>query len=316
VPGFTDVASAKESAAYRAIMSSKREMLESTVAALPGSVALAFGRLQPEGGYAHDKVNRNSFAGYKDGTSIVVLTASMLNHSCWCNACQQMMECKPGGYAMRIYANCDIAADEEITISYVETLPLLPERMAHLRNTYGFDCLCPACIRPDVGAQLENVSTLFDEFTKAAEKSKRLHQLGSLGSLKPAWLTETQYENILRPAWLTETEHENILRGKEVLRMLRACSKGIDFMTCAIVCTDLASLLAIVRPQNWVAEASGFLHELRAFEALTYGSFEHADLSEVDRDLAALEEYRVAPPPPQDAATVLAALFQNSGTPS
>lgn len=287
MPGFTDAASARESAAYQAILSSRREVLESKVAALPESAALAFGRLNPDSGTANDKVNRNSFGGHEDGTCVVNLTASMLNHSCWFNACQQNMEeRKPGGYAMRIYANCDIAADEEITISYMSTCPPLPERRAYLRETYGFECTCHACIRPDVGAQLQKVSTMYADFMKSMGQIQRTRLL--LGSL----------------TWLKEQERENISKGKEVLRLMRAFGKGVGFMYCGNVCGRLSCLLSIVRPQNWVAEALGFAREARAFQALTYGAFEHADFSVVDRGLASLEELRVAPPPPQDAATV------------
>jgi hypothetical protein len=271
--GFTDEARARESAAYKEFRRNADEELASKVAALPESVALAFGRLAPEDGDAGDKFNRNSFAGHEARTSSVMLTASMLNHACWRNASQQSMELrKPGGYATRIYTNCDIAAGEEITISYVETYPLAPERRAHLRRTYGFECTCPACVRPDVGAQLENRSNLYREFYGATKVIQlQMRQLGVVLSSDKERMEQVRKCITLR---------------QEFLHVLQACNS--DPAQCGFVCQGLSTLMMIARSKNWVAEASGYLREKRAFEALTYGAFEHGDYSEVDKQLAQL----------------------------
>lgn len=67
--------------------------------------------------------------------------ASRFNHSCVPNACFAWNE-KLG--VETVYAIKDIAAGEEITLSYVDPLYDVSARMWELWH-YGFECDCPAC---------------------------------------------------------------------------------------------------------------------------------------------------------------------------
>ncbi|KAM6943616.1 histone-lysine N-methyltransferase SMYD3 [Xenentodon cancila] len=65
---------------------------------------------------------------------------SLLNHDCRPN-CVMMFE----GTKLQLRAVQDISPEEELTISYVETLSLTEERQRQLEDQYHFTCCCQRC---------------------------------------------------------------------------------------------------------------------------------------------------------------------------
>lgn len=68
-----------------------------------------------------------------------------MNHSCTPKACYYVHRDHEPFQGISVYAATDIAAGEEVTISYLD--PLLPstQRQALLKAAYNFDCVCPTC---------------------------------------------------------------------------------------------------------------------------------------------------------------------------
>jgi hypothetical protein len=73
--------------------------------------------------------------------------AHFINHSCVPNTRQSFRVGKPGQLpALQLTAQSTIAADQEITISYIETNQrTYEERQAELQESYQFTCKCLAC---------------------------------------------------------------------------------------------------------------------------------------------------------------------------
>ncbi|KAI9095951.1 hypothetical protein DFS34DRAFT_560979, partial [Phlyctochytrium arcticum] len=67
--------------------------------------------------------------------------ASYFNHSCDPNA-----QCLQTQKQMTITTRCAVAADESLTISYIDTNMPLQARRARLRNEYFFICMCERCV--------------------------------------------------------------------------------------------------------------------------------------------------------------------------
>lgn len=85
------------------------------------------------------------------------VTFARINHSCTPNAYNHF---RPASGAQMVYSLRDIAAGEEIEVSYIlETLPLRT-RQARLKG-WGFTCICPACSQQDrfAGDDYENALT-------------------------------------------------------------------------------------------------------------------------------------------------------------
>lgn len=74
--------------------------------------------------------------------SAAFLLASMLNHSCE----PSLSVSWPHNNAVaRFTAARDIAAHEQLTISYIDAEQGAAQRQATLRFAYGFACSCPRC---------------------------------------------------------------------------------------------------------------------------------------------------------------------------
>lgn len=75
--------------------------------------------------------------------SAAYLLASMLNHSC--EPALDVTFPHNNGVAAFVAAR-DIAAREQLTISYVDSGLALPRRRQDLLFGYGFTCACPRCV--------------------------------------------------------------------------------------------------------------------------------------------------------------------------
>ena len=69
--------------------------------------------------------------------------ASLLNHSCEPNLGVAL---SPGAH-LSLFASRDVAAGEELTISYVDAGLDVDTRRRALRHGYGFECRCARCDR-------------------------------------------------------------------------------------------------------------------------------------------------------------------------
>ncbi|KAI8239899.1 hypothetical protein K4K55_001391 [Colletotrichum sp. SAR 10_96] len=76
------------------------------------------------------------------GMIAVHANISKINHSCRSNAASQW---DWDLLAHRLWAVRDIAAGEEITISYFDPIQTLRERQRYARETLGFECTCSHC---------------------------------------------------------------------------------------------------------------------------------------------------------------------------
>lgn len=103
-----------------------------------------------------------------EGGSGVFWFASRINHSC-----------SPNAYAswnrnllrLTVHAIVDILADEEITISYVLPYYSVENRLALLRDHYGFDCICPICnLATPEGLRGEQVRRSMEALHRAADR--------------------------------------------------------------------------------------------------------------------------------------------------
>ncbi len=66
---------------------------------------------------------------------------SLLNHSCRPNTLPLYY-----GRQLVLKAVRDIGPDEQLFITYTETMQLLSERQHHLQSTYNFTCACERCL--------------------------------------------------------------------------------------------------------------------------------------------------------------------------
>ncbi|WQF90530.1 Putative SET domain-containing protein [Colletotrichum destructivum] len=79
------------------------------------------------------------------GMIAVHANISKINHSCRSNAASQW---DWDMLAHRLYAVRDIAADEEITISYINPIQTLQARQEYAKSVLGFVCACSQCKAP------------------------------------------------------------------------------------------------------------------------------------------------------------------------
>ena len=66
---------------------------------------------------------------------------SLLNHSCRPNTVQLF-----NGRYLILKAKRDIGPDEQLFITYTDTLQLLSERQRELQKGYNFTCACERCL--------------------------------------------------------------------------------------------------------------------------------------------------------------------------
>jgi SET and MYND domain-containing protein len=67
---------------------------------------------------------------------------SLANHVCDPNLDAVWLD---GDATITLRARRDIAAGEELRITYIDSTVPVAERRETLRFGYGFDCACPAC---------------------------------------------------------------------------------------------------------------------------------------------------------------------------
>ncbi|KAI0760521.1 SET domain-containing protein [Fomes fomentarius] len=82
--------------------------------------------------------------GENAGTAGVFLTASRFNGSCHPNVYHHL---DPESHQMVFRAVTDIAAGEELCITYCNILATRHERQAELKESFRFECCCIACSR-------------------------------------------------------------------------------------------------------------------------------------------------------------------------
>ncbi|TDZ61881.1 SET domain-containing protein 5 [Colletotrichum trifolii] len=87
------------------------------------------------------------------GMIAVHANISKINHSCRPNAASQW---DWDVLAHRLYAARDIAANEEITISYLNPIQTLQDRQEYSKNKLGFKCACSQCKASSKSADLSD----------------------------------------------------------------------------------------------------------------------------------------------------------------
>lgn len=110
-------------------------LLRATAASLGGSTAAA---ATP---YATIAGSGGSAAQHRPGSAAFLL-ASLLNHSCEPNL---DISWPRNNAVARFTAARDIAAHEQLTISYIDAGQGAAQRQAALQFAYGFACGCPRC---------------------------------------------------------------------------------------------------------------------------------------------------------------------------
>ncbi|POS72242.1 Mcg1p [Diaporthe helianthi] len=92
----------------------------------------------------HSTFTTNMFDETAPGASSLFLQASRFNHSCVPN-CDYGHMSDETRTTMTIRASQDIKAGEELCLTYVTYYDDRAQRMADLKQNWGFDCNCPAC---------------------------------------------------------------------------------------------------------------------------------------------------------------------------
>jgi len=90
----------------------------------------------------HDLAALARSAAHGSGTAVYALP-SLLNHSCDPNVDAVW---RHGDSKITLAARRDIAAGEELTITYIDASEPAEERREALRFAYGFECRCAACV--------------------------------------------------------------------------------------------------------------------------------------------------------------------------
>jgi len=92
------------------------------------------------------KITRNVFR-YKEQAAAVFGFGTRFNHGCEFNATYEIDETIKPKNVMVFTTIRDIAAGEEIFIPYIDIneYETKEDRLAHLKQNYGFDCGCPLC---------------------------------------------------------------------------------------------------------------------------------------------------------------------------
>ena len=92
------------------------------------------------------KMTRNVFK-YNEQAGVVFGYGTRFNHSCDFNVTYEIDSTVKQKNVMAFTTTRDINAGEELYITYVDTNehPEVEERLTHLKDNYGFDCICPLC---------------------------------------------------------------------------------------------------------------------------------------------------------------------------
>ncbi|KAL4448227.1 hypothetical protein ABPG75_005446 [Micractinium tetrahymenae] len=126
-------------------LSDPSALLRAAAASLGGSgaAAAAFGAAVPgsSSGGSSSGSGAGSTAQHHPGSAAFLL-ASMLNHSCEPNL---DISWPHNNAVARFTAARDIAAHEQLTISYIDAEQSAAQRQAALQFAYGFSCGCPRC---------------------------------------------------------------------------------------------------------------------------------------------------------------------------
>ena len=105
-----------------------------TAAAVPGTLT--------PGSSSHSSDDGIGSPGQHLPGSAAFLLASLFNHSCEPNL---VMSWPHNNAVARFTAARDIAAHEQLTISYIDAEQGAAQRRAALQFAYGFACRCPRC---------------------------------------------------------------------------------------------------------------------------------------------------------------------------
>ena len=118
-------------------------------AELPAGVDSAGEALQLLG-----RLKCNSFATSIDDISLVYGLGIYLAASCFNHACAPNCEQRADGCCMKVTALRDVAAGEELTITYIELPQLAVDRQEDLSSGYYFQCQCALCVTADDDAAM------------------------------------------------------------------------------------------------------------------------------------------------------------------
>ncbi|XP_040020831.2 histone-lysine N-methyltransferase SMYD3 isoform X2 [Gasterosteus aculeatus] len=95
---------------------------------------------------------------------------SLLNHDCWPNCVMVFV-----GTKLQLRAVRDINPEEELTISYIETLSSTEERRRQLEDQYHFTCRCQHCDSQDKdGLMLSGHKSTWDPLKEALPRLEGL----------------------------------------------------------------------------------------------------------------------------------------------
>ncbi|XP_041644416.1 histone-lysine N-methyltransferase SMYD3 [Cheilinus undulatus] len=104
---------------------------------------------------------------------------SLLNHDCRPN-CVMVFE----GTRLQLRAVQDISAEEELTISYIETLSLTEDRQKQLEEQYNFTCHCHSCDSQEKdGIMLSGSESSWQQLKEALPRLEKLKMESNWGAL-------------------------------------------------------------------------------------------------------------------------------------
>ena len=181
--------------------------------------------------------------GSREGA--VFADACRINHAC----CPNAHICWSKALAKQtVHAVHEIAAGDEITVSYAEPGSVCAARRSHLRNTFGFDCTCVLC-------------ALTGEALRASDaRQRRLAALVALLAVPHARRAAgTKTVDLV-------TEKLRLLKA-EGLPVEWAHMDMVDAFTCCCVAGDFAAarpwmLSAIQAAQTMLGKDSKVVHDL------------------------------------------------------
>lgn len=110
-----------------------------------------------------------------DGTpddDAIFITAARFNHSCIAN-CEYAFATSD---TIEVTVVKPVAKDEELTIAYVSLLQSSAERAGRLKEDFGFECTCPACVDATVRAKVRRAHHSFGPMHQDACRIARCHE--------------------------------------------------------------------------------------------------------------------------------------------
>lgn len=157
--------------------------------------------------------NNNFALSGQSGKRAVFLTVARLNHSCIPNAQGNLNTALPGSQ-FTIHALREIAAGEEITISYLhDELGIRSMRQKVLKDGYGFECACEICRASGSGGRHE----------RSHQRRLKIQQLLADFSTQQSATGATSREFDLTKA-VIETYEEEGLAGRELASLYFAAA--------------------------------------------------------------------------------------------